>query len=280
MKLPKGRYNPFRLIYKNYLKMKDAGYSLRSSNVKIDILIPVVEKDMDTLPFVIEAANKYINNPLGTIFIVGKKGIIEDFCLKTGCAFLDEETVLPIKKSDIIYKNKEWVRSGWLFQQLIKLNANEIVKNENVLILDADTCIAKSQSFVLDNGTFILNFSDEFHYPYNSYKKILPGTDRFYLSFISHHIIFNKVILKQLKIDIEKATGENWIQAILHKLDYEESSCFSEYEMYGNYLFYHYRDRVHLEYWNNKSFNIESLSSETIKGNKGGYKSFSFHKYS
>ena len=280
MKLPKGRYNPLRLIYKNYLKIKNPGKSRLSSKVMIDILIPVVAKDLATLPFVIQAAKRNINNPIGAIFIVGKKGVIEDYCKKEGYQFLEEDSVLPINKSDIIYNNQEWFRSGWLFQQLIKLNADEIVQNENVLILDADTCLARKQSFVLDDGKFILNYSDEYHFPYSSYNKILLGTGRFYLSFICHHMIFNKAILKKLKEDIKKATNKNWIEAILHNIDYNESSCFSEYEMYGNYLFYNYPEKVHLEYWNNKFFNIDLLNTETIEKNIDQYKSISFHKYS
>lgn len=280
LKIPKGRNNPFRLIFKNYLRLTTSCKSDFCSPIQIDILIPAVEKDLLTLPFVIQSAKKNLKNPIGEIFIVGKKGLIENLCIDEGCTFLDENAILPIKKSDIIYQGHEWARSGWLFQQFIKLSADEIVKNENVLILDADTCLTSTQCFVTGDNKFIVNFSDEYHFPYGDYNKILPGTKRFFLSFICHHMIFNKAILKQIKSDIEKTAGKNWIEAVLTTIDFNESSCFSEYELYGNYVYQNFRNQLYLEYWANKSYPVHSLSNKTLELNSGKFKSISFHKHS
>ncbi len=241
-------------------------------------MIPVAEKDLPTLSYVIESVRVNLNNPIDHIYIIGKKGSIERFCKSNLCEFLNEDAVLPIKKSDIVFEGREWYRSGWLFQQLIKLNADEIVLNENVLVLDADTCLAKHQSFVLEDDRFILNFSDEYHFPYRSYLKILKEKRRFYLSFVCHHMVFNKRILSKLKAEIQASFNKNWIVAILENIDYNQPSCFSEYEMYGNFLFYNYRHNVHLEYWNNKSIKATLLSEEVLEKNKGLYKSISFHR--
>ncbi len=279
LKFPLGKNNPARLIYKNYLRYKNSSRSRAASAIVIDILVPIIEKDLVSLPFVIACARKNILNPVGNIYIVGKKGVIEDFCKEHACIFLDEEKSMPVKKSDILFNGKEWSRSGWLFQQLIKLNADELVQNDNVLILDADTCITTKQSFVTNSETFILNFADEYHFPYSNYNKLLDLNKRFFLSFICHHMIFKKTVLRNLKKDIELHTGKNWINAILSTVDFSESSCFSEYELYGNYLYYSYRDKVHLEYWLNKSLHMDALNLDTIEKYAGKYKSISLHKY-
>ena len=273
-----GRNNPIRLIYKNYLRCKGQTKSRSDSQVVIDILIPVLEKDLVTLFSVVFCARKYINNPIGNIVIVGRTGLTEEFCKLHNCIFLDEDLVLPIKKTDILHNNVVWYRSGWIFQQLIKLSADELVQNENVLILDADTCLTMKQSFILDDNKIILNFSDEFHFPYKHYVDILNLKKRFLLSFICHHMLFNKIILKRIKKEIELNTGKNWIDAILTNIDFNVTSSFSEYEMYGNYIYYNYPERVHLEYWSNKSLQTNVLNIERIEGYKDKYKSISFHK--
>lgn len=279
LKFPAGTNHPLRLLYKNVLKFVINPKSKRTSHVAIDVLIPVAEKDLNTLPAVIYFARKNILNPINKIYIAGRAGVTEEICKNTGCIFINESDALPIDKSDIIYNGTEWFRSGWLFQQLIKLNADAITDSENVLVLDADTCLVKKQSFVLDDGSFILNFGDEYHSPYKSYTKLTQLKKRFFLSFVCHHMIFNKTILTCLKNDIELHTGQNWISAILSYMDYTDSSGFSEYELYGNYLYYNFRSKVKLEYWYNKPGSKFLPSIKDYSGYNGKYKSVSIHNY-
>ncbi len=279
MRFPVGRNNPIRLIYKNLLRYTQSVKSNLDTNVTIDILIPVVEKDFFLLQFVIDSARNNIVNPINNIFIVARDGPIRDFCKQNNCIFLDEDIVMPVKKSSIIYNGVEWHRAGWIFQQLIKLNADELTQSENILILDADTCLVSKQSFVLNDKKCILNFSDEYHLPYGSYTRLLNLDRRFFMSFVAHHMIFNNATLKTIKKEIESYTGEHWITAILNVIDFNESSCFSEYELYGNYMYFNCRDKIHLEYWNNKTISSELLNQKVIDNSKGKFKSISFHSY-
>lgn len=272
-----GRNNPFRLFYKTFLRLTKSSRTTMLSTKRIDILIPVAEKDLETLPTVVECARKNILNPIGEIIIVGKKGIIETQSNMLNCTFIDEDFFLPIKKRDIVFKGKEWHRSGWLFQQLIKLNADAIAKNEHILVLDSDTCITQKQTFVFDDYSVILNFSDEYHFPYGAYTRFINLQKRFFLSFVTHHMIFSKTTLNNLKKDIERFTGKAWIEGILQNIDYNEPCCFSEYELYGNYVYFNFPDKCHLEYWNNKGVKNESVK---IKESYKNYKSVSFHQYS
>ncbi len=278
LRFPKGANHPLRLLYKNILRLAKPSKSSSTSHIKIDVLIPVVEKDLPALSFVITCARKNILHPIGNIYVAGRKGLIEDFCKQAHCIFLDEDRILPIKKSDILQDGKEWFRSGWLFQQLIKLSADVLAANEHVLVLDADTCITSKQSFVV-GADFILNFADEYHFPYSNYNKLNGLDKRFYLSFICHHMLFNRQVLKELKQAIQTHTGKDWIQAIITETDFNISSCFSEYETYGNFLYYKHRNKVQLEYWQNKSLDISLLNNKTIEQYQGKFKSVSFHKY-
>lgn len=51
--------------------------------VTIDVLIPAIEKDLATLPYVIDAVRTHVKHPIGRILIVApKKTRILDFCRK------------------------------------------------------------------------------------------------------------------------------------------------------------------------------------------------------
>ena len=143
---------------------------------------------------------------------------------------------MKIKKSSIKYNDIEWYRSGWIFQQLIKLNCDKLIGEENILVLDSDTFIFSKQSFVLDNGLSIINFSDEYHFPYSVFKKLINLKKRFYLSFVCHHMIINKEYIKEMKKCILHSTNNEWIDAIIDNIDLSEPSCFSEYSLRENSL--------------------------------------------
>lgn len=64
-----------------------------------------------------------------------------EFCRTKGCTFIDENTVLPITKKDIHYRSRTWERSGWLFQQLLKLNGDKLCTADYFLVIDADTVL-------------------------------------------------------------------------------------------------------------------------------------------
>ena len=63
------------------------------------------------------------------------------------CEVVDEQDVLPIRRDDIDYQFGSVDRSGWLFQQLLKLSADTISSSDHVLVLDADTVMIRPQSF-------------------------------------------------------------------------------------------------------------------------------------
>ena len=54
-------------------------------------------------------------------------------------------------------------------------------------------------------------------------------------------------MLKKLK----KKNDKEWINAILNKCDFDELSCHSEFETYGQFYYNFYRHKMILEYWFN-----------------------------
>lgn len=95
----------------------------------IDVLIPAIEKDLATLPFVIDSLRRHVRHPISHIYIVSPSSSrIRELCARKNCIFVDEATVLPFSNQDIHYSSARWNRSGWLYQQLLKMNGDRICR--------------------------------------------------------------------------------------------------------------------------------------------------------
>lgn len=244
----------------------------------IDVLIPTTLKDLDVLEYSVNAVQKNIKHPIKQIFIVAPDEVkIRETALKLGCVFVDEtEAVNGLAKKDIHYMVRGIDRSGWLLQQLIKLSADEIAHEEYILVMDSDTIVNRPLQYVFENKT-ILNVSDERHQAYYDVYRKLMGEDVISnKSFVAHNMLFSKKILKEMKAHIEQIHHTNWIDAILRNIDYTDTSGFSEYETYGNYLLRHHPDAVKIEYWFNKSLK----GVDGIEKTPSYYKTISIHSYS
>ncbi|MBD2028358.1 DUF6492 family protein [Leptolyngbya sp. FACHB-711] len=253
------------------------------SKAPIEIVIPCIERDLETLPFVVENVRKYLNHPIQDVYIVAPKTQkLLSFCQKFNCIFIDEESVLPIRLTDIgsyIFEEKD--RRGWIFQQLLKLGADSFTKTQYYFVLDADTVLVSPQSMLINNQT-VLNISNEFHLPYRAaYERLLGEKPTAPVSFVSHQMLFSKEKLAALKRKIQQHTKMIWHEAIISRIDRSENSSFSEYETYGNFLFKYYSRDLTLEYFFNLSLHRESLLdfAKIEKQYSNIYKSLSFHWY-
>ena len=246
-----GTMGYFKHVHQNISLESDA-----HSNTKIDILIPVVEKDLDILPFVIDGARENLKHPIGRIIIVAPESDkIKSVCSAKACEFISEDTVLPISKKYLTYVVDGVDRSGWLFQQLIKLAGDSICSQEHYLALDADTVLIHPQVFKI-NGKIVLLHSDEHHQPYfDLYRKLFGVETKTALSFVSHQMLFRKALVREFKRCLEEHHGINWIEALLKNMDDSQTSGMSEYELYGQWLLANHPDKITREYWFNVSVN-------------------------
>lgn len=242
----------------------------------IDVVIPTTDKDLKKLSMVIPSLSN-IQHYIDTIYLVAPKSeYIIDFCNKYNCVFVDENTVLGISIKDINYKPCGVDRSGWIFQQLLKLNCDNFCNNEYILVADSDTVFTRKQFFIR-NKKMVFDCSDEYHKPYfSAYKKLLGLNKRFALSFVAHHMLFKKSCLAEMKRAIEEHTNQTWIMAILNNLEQHQTSSFSEYETYGNYMYAHYKNMMLLREWYNKSIPFKEYQNLQ---DKCKYKTVSMHSY-
>ena len=144
------------------------------SDLKIDVVIPTTEKDIVTLPHVIDGVLTNIRHPLGSIFLVSPHSEkIKQICSLKNCIFIDEDAVAPVDKDSIEYTVNGVDRSGWIFQQLLKWSGDKFCNQDYYLTVDSDTILIRPQVFEYNNK-LVFNVSDEYHKPYfEIYERLL-----------------------------------------------------------------------------------------------------------
>ena len=251
------------LQYKNHLWSDDS----------IDVCIPALEKDSQMLKDVISSIRENIKHPVRNIYIVAPKDskLLQEIATSFHCIFVDEQSIAPLPKADIHYIVNDMDRSGWLYQQLLKLSIDKISDSELVLICDADTMFIRDLVFTNRNKC-IFNHSIERHHPYyETYYRIFNEDISSELSFVCHNMLFKQSWLKEMKKKIESIHNEPWWKVIINKTDYHNISGFSEYETYGNYCLKIHSSEIIREYWWNTTF-LENCRK------KSQYKTFSNHQ--
>lgn len=254
-----------------------------TSGLAIDVVIAAIDKDYDTLVYVIESIRENIKHPINKIFVVSPKSErIIFLCEKLQCNFIDEDTVLPITKKDINYEVFGVDRSGWLFQQLLKYEAQKYCKCDHFLITEADTIFPRSRVFEKEGKIIFPCSSKLCHMPYfDSYKKLLGIEVLPLVNFTSHHTLVSKHIMQELKNAIEKNCNKPWYLAIVENIDKTDGSAVSDYETYGQYVYNNYREKITLEHWANISISRKYLTKIDLLVRKYGrrFKAVSFHSY-
>lgn len=237
----------FLLVLFFYTKAGLEKTEYQFSKEPIDVVIVAHEKDIATLPLVIEGVRKHIK--YHKIFIVSEKPLIE-----TDKATWFDEANFPFTKEAIaqeIFKDQTKAqaflqhpktRIGWIFQQLCKLYALFVIPDisDNVLILDADTIFLRPVRFQKKDGRPKFTAATEYHLPYFAYMaRLIPGLSKVHKdkSGVAHHMLFQKPIMADLFETISTIHHEEPWKAMCHCIDTKEiyGSCMSEYELYFNF---------------------------------------------
>jgi hypothetical protein len=247
-------------------------------------VIPVIEKDLVVLPYVIDAARANIRHPIGSIYIVAPDAkTIKKTCTEKGCIFIDENTVLPITKRHIDYKSKSWDRSGWLFQQLLKWSGDRICSEDHYLVIDADTVFIQPHKFYSKRNIVFYCRKNKVKEYFITYRKLMGTEAAAPHSFVTHYMLFEKSKVHELKRLIEKRHRTDWYKAIIQSINKKKSTTFSEYETYGNYMYSRYprniimKDASNLNLYRSELYKLSS--PKLLKELAEKYKSISFHSW-
>ncbi len=83
------------------------------SDLRLDVVIPVAATDTDVLPLTVAGLRRNLAHPLGRIIVVTVAGSEADrVATDLGCDVIDEDTVVPVRRSNLDYRVEPWDRSG------------------------------------------------------------------------------------------------------------------------------------------------------------------------
>lgn len=217
------------------------------SRMPIDVVIPCIEKDLDTLELCIDGVRKNIDNVRRIIVVSARR-------LTDSAEWFDEKEY-PFSTGILarqIFQNEEAAARflsnpaliGWIYQQFLKLYAPFVIPeiSKNVLIIDADTIFLNPVQFLGPNGEGQYNPGSECHLPYFAHAaRLLPGLNRRYPAYsgISNHMLFQKEVMEDLFGIVETYHGSQFWKALCSCVDLEHvyGACLSEYEIYFNFVF-------------------------------------------
>lgn len=212
----------------------------------IDVVIPTVNKDLETLELCIQgiAAN---GKNIGRIIVVSDK-------MWTKSAEWFDEKRYPFTKSDVAlyicggdsglakeYLEKKNSRVGWYYQQLLKFYAPYVIPDisSNVLVLDSDTIFLRPTAFTGEGGGALFAVGKEYTREYfHHMERLTKGAVAKQFpeySGICHHMLFQRALLDDLFTLVEKAEEKEFWKAFCLAVSDKNRSGASEYEIYFNF---------------------------------------------
>lgn len=221
-------------LYKQREKY-DPAFAIRAiiptSNIEIDVVIPMVERDIVVAGYTIEAIRKLVSHNIREIYIISPESEnMRAFAKKQNCTFILEDDILP--------SNEIRKQGGWIVQQFLKLSADKVVKADHYLVVDADTVFLRPVIFE-EKGTYFINAHWDFAPNRKKMTSLILGNDKAYqYDFVSHNMLFSKSILANMKKHITDRFDKSWDLAIMELIskDGESRYSFSEYDLYATYL--------------------------------------------
>jgi hypothetical protein len=213
----------------------------------IDAIILCTDKDLPTLDLCIEGIRKNVQH-VRRIIVVSPRQLTDQ------AEWFDEKDYpfTPFELAMEIFGNEEQARNftpsgsrmGWIYQQILKLYASFVIPDisSNMLIVDADAIFLNPVSFLGPHGEGLYNPGYEYYSPYFEHmERLIPGLKRVFPidSGISHHMLFQRSVLKDLLDTIESIHHVPAWKAICRCIDHQHlhGSSMSEYEIYFNFVF-------------------------------------------
>jgi hypothetical protein len=195
-------------------------------------LIVAHERDKPILELCIDGIRKHC---VGVNRIV----VISKSQLSNSAEWMDEST-FPFSFQDVASIVGNTNRTGWFFQQLLKLYALSILNEELGIVVDADTVFLRNVTFTTNDKKLLFNTGTEYHQPYFGHiSRLLPDLKKMSnLSGICHHMIYSRILLDRMFKQVERIHKKPFWKCMLQCVDpaHYEASGMSEYELYFNWV--------------------------------------------
>jgi hypothetical protein len=191
----------------------------------------------------LDLIKKNVVDDILSINIVSNKTIT-----RVGCTSIKDPEFWKLIDPDFIYRNL--YNHNWIKQQILKLSVDQYVTG-NVLIVDAEVLFTVPTQWIHTTGVDIYTFDYNMDWldSNNRFMKELLDLDRQVPNtFITESMIFFTDILAEIKTAIEIKHKKPWLSTLNELLlignERNIDYTISEYELYGNYFYKHYKHLV------------------------------------
>lgn len=250
----------------------------------LDIVTPIIEKDIPVFRVSARLLRENLLHPIGSHYVVGPDhSEIRSVSTELGCEFVNERDVAPVPLARIraFYAGSPRDRSGWLYQQFLKLNADTFTRHGNFLILDADSAFVRPVRMETEDE-WIIDVTNGYEAAYDdSIRHLLGISAPLPYSFVVHFMVFNGACLKALRSDIENRSGLPWTEAVLASVDRDNTLCFSEWNLYANFVLRRRGFPCKMGFWFNREGQLDPDAEvePQIRALSDGAKTVSLHFY-
>lgn len=235
-----------------------------------DVIIPVHEKDRETLDVCIMQISKYLHDANRIITISTGKF--------TSCAEWLCESSFPFRHADIRDMIKNKGQTGWYFQQIIQFYLWDVIPdlNDNITVVNADVIFMRNVDFFV-NGIPQYNTNTNMHGPYFEFIKALTGLDKFgNVSGCVHCVPYQKKYIQEIRQTAEKKHNMPFWKAFCASIYQGHVNGASEFELYYQWMRANHSDKMNdrrLKYADKGDFhNWKRYAND-------GYDYVAFHAY-
>ena len=235
--------------------------------MELSLIIPIAKTDAPTLKKNLPYIKKNMEH--SKLYIIGNKAIREAFsdnmedinfidedCMYNGMSFSTVRKLIEARYPKAVR------RTGWYFQQFLKLAFSYISETEYYLTWDSDTIPLHQIEFFNQEGLPYLDcrpYVSEDEAYFDTIRNLWSdGTVKKcdYNSYITEHMIFSSTIVKKMLGEIEQNCqfeGMCFYEKIINAIpkDKLNLSGFSEFETYATYLNTRHRNCFELRRWHN-----------------------------
>jgi len=198
---------------------------------------------------------------------------------------ISENTLVSVDLISKLRSRFGW-RTGWVLQQILKVECVKNSKYAGVLIIDSDTLLLNRRTWLRSDSVQLLSASWEYNAAYYQFlnKKRLCKINPEY-TFVTHHMLMQPKFLTEALTFMGWESIEILVDYLINESDRGDDSPFCiEYELYGQYMFKYHRELISLQKWSNISVSPSLINedlpvNEQIQQWKDNFCSISLHSY-
>lgn len=177
-------------------------------------------------------------------------------------------------------------RSGWVIQQILKVEHVSRSKSPGVLVVDSDTILLEPREWLSSSEVQILTPSWEWHVPYYDF---LAGAgfsiNDLKHSYISHHMLMQPKYMIEAREYVAWENTDDLIDYLVTHSNPKAKSPFCiEFELYAQYMLLKYSEKIKLVKWSNlgiprNELAVDEQLSQLLPKFQNKYASISLHSY-